>query len=142
MATRHYCSDGSRVTENTIKSKYGASLKKKHEGQTVFICGCGCGGRADHNDHTIAKARCKVIHKTELIWHPDNYESSCAKSHAEWENFKSGLWIEHANVQKRLAFLKKHDPEGYAVRIELTQLALIQHDNEHNNNRQKTWTNP
>ncbi len=133
MANRYYCSDGRRVTEATIKTNYSASLRNKHAGQTVFVCGCGCGGRAVHNDHTIAKARCKVILKTELIWHPDNYESSCEKSHREWEDYKTGLWINHQNVEKRLAFLKKHDPEGYIKRIELTKLSLLQHDNDSNN---------
>ncbi len=128
MANRYFCSDGSRVTESTIQNKYSASLHEKHAGQTVFVCGCGCNGRAVHNDHTIAKARCKVIHKTELIWHPDNYESSCERAHKEWENFKSGAWIGHENVEKRLAFVKKHDPEGYTIRIELTKLALEEHD--------------
>lgn len=138
MAIRSYCSDGSRVTEATIKANYSASLREKHAGQGSFTCGCGCNGQAVHNDHTIAKARCKVIHKTELIWHPGNYESSCEKSHKEWENFKSGKWIEHANVEKRLAFLKEHDPEGYTKRIELTKLALLQHDNYNDDNRPET----
>jgi len=88
------------------------------------MCGCGCNGPAIHNDHTIAKARCKVIGKSELIWHPGNFESSCAKSHDEWEAFKSGAWCLHANVEKRLRFLKEHDPEGFEIRVNLTQLAL------------------
>lgn len=119
-----YCSDGTRVSEATIKSRYTIALREKHAGNPRAMCGCGCKGPAVHNDHTIAKARCKVIHKTELIWHPDNFESSCEKAHTEWEAFKSGEWIKHANVEKRLAFMKEHDPEGYAIRINLTQLAL------------------
>jgi hypothetical protein len=122
------CSDGSQVNEDQIKAKYSQSLKKKHAGETVFLCGCGCNGRAVHNDHTIAKARCKVIHKTELIWDPDNYEGSCERAHREWEDFKSGAWCLHANVDKRLAYLKQHDFEGYLARVELTKLSLEQHD--------------
>jgi hypothetical protein len=123
MPNKHKCSDGSYITESQIRALYSRSLKVKHAGQTVFVCsGCGC--RAVHNDHTIAKARCKEIHKTELIFNPDNFENSCAKCHAQWENFKSGDWINHHNVEKRLIFLKQHDPEGYTIRVELTRLAL------------------
>lgn len=124
MAIRTLCSDGTYVTEAAIKSRYSKALKEKHEGQTSFRCeGCRS-AQAVHNDHTIAKARCKVIHKSELIWHKGNFVNSCEKCHREWENFKSGMWINHCNVESRLAFLKEHDPEGYTLRIELTQLAL------------------
>lgn len=42
----------------------------------------------------------------------------------EWEDFKSGEWIHHANSAKRLAFMQEHDPEGFKQRIALTELAL------------------
>lgn len=121
---RYYCSDGTRVTESTIRANYSNALKEKHKGKGIIICGCGCNRMAIHNDHTIAKARCKQIHKTELIWCHNNFESSCERAHRQWENFKSGEWINHRNMEQRLAFLKKHDPEGYRIRIELTILAL------------------
>lgn len=124
MAIYCTCSDGSRVTEATIKRRYSESLAEKHAGKTSFLCSACENARAEHNDHTIAKARCKVIHKTELIWHPDNYEDSCPTCHNEWEAVKSGKWIAHKNVEKRLRFLKEHDPEGFNKRIELTKLAL------------------
>lgn len=120
----YQCSDGSRISEAGIRARYSDALREKHAGNPRAMCGCGCGGPAVHNDHTIAKARCKVIHKTELIWHPDNFESSCEKAHREWEDFKSGQWLLHANVEKRLVFLKEHDPEGFDIRVTLTQAAL------------------
>lgn len=120
MPNLYYCSDGTRLSEGQIKTRYTQALREKHGGQTVFICECGCNGRAINNDHTIAKARCKVIHKTELIFDPNNFVSSCDKAHKEWEAFKEGEWISHANMEQRLAYLKEHDPEGYKVRIELT----------------------
>ena len=119
-----YCSDGARVSEAQIKAHYTHALHKKHAGNPHPICGCGCGEKAVDNDHTIAKARCKEIHKAELIWDPENFESSCRKSHREWENMKGGEWILHANVEKRLRYLKEHDPEGFKKRINLCQLAL------------------
>jgi hypothetical protein len=125
MANMYYCSDGSRVSEAAIKARYTRALRDKHSDSGGWVmCHCGCKSRAVHNDHTIARARCKVIHKTELIWNPKNFESSCEKAHREWENFKSGDWLEHGNVEERLAFLKEHDPEGFRVRIILTKAAL------------------
>lgn len=120
----HYCSDGSRIKESGIQQKYSIAIRLKHIGYTVFTCQACLKARAIHNDHTIAKARCKVLHKTELIWDPRNFEDSCELCHHQWENFKNGEWTLHHNVEKRLAFLKEHDPEGYRKRIELTEWAL------------------
>lgn len=116
------CSDGTLVSPSQINKRYFESRKKKYSGITFTPICEGCNkDRSVDNDHTIAQARCKVIHKTELIWHPLNYVRSCRKCHMEWENFKSGEWIHHLNVRERLAFLKEHDPDGFNVRIELTK---------------------
>jgi len=123
MANMAFCSNGTRVSEATIKARYSESLREKYEGHSSYPCE-GCGAQSVHNDHTIAKARCKVIHKTELIWHPGNYVRSCEKCHHQWEGFKSGDWVNHQNVESRLLFLKEHDPEGYQIRVELTKMAL------------------
>lgn len=131
MAILSYCSNGDRISEAQIKSRYSRALKAKHAGKTVFIC-AACGARAEHNDHTIARARLKHIHKSELIYDPDCFEDSCSKCHREWEDFKSGDWIKHHNAERRLAYLKKHDPEGYTKRIELTQLHLNEETRLHN----------
>jgi len=69
----------------------------------------------DH-DHTISQARCKQLHKTELIWNPDGIEFSSRIAHSEWESYRSGRFEEHANVIKRMLFVKKHDPEGFRKR--------------------------
>jgi len=119
-----YCSNGDRVSQTSIDRRYSHALREKHAGQTVFSCECGCGGRAVHNDHTIARARCKHIHKAELIWDGNNFVNSCEKAHREWENFKSGEWLLHSNCTERLVFLRENDPEGFRVRVELTQASL------------------
>lgn len=130
MANRAYCSDGSRVSELTIKRRYEESKREKYEGITYMPACEGCGHPSVHNDHTIAKARCKVIHKTELIWHKGNYVRSCEKCHHEWEGFKSGEWTMHHNVEQRLRFLKEHDPEGYQIRVELTMFSIKENISE------------
>lgn len=130
-----FCSNGERVSQATIDRRYAEARKKKHAGNPRPLCG-GCEEfYADHNDHTIAQARCKVLHKAELIWDLNNFEDSCHTCHNEWEAFKSGEWLKHKNVEKRLRFLKEHDPEGFKVRIELTELHLQQQANDDNNRR-------
>lgn len=126
MANMYYCSDGSRVSQATIDRRYAEARKKKYAGVFARLPCESCGQPGNDNDHTIAQARCKVILKTELIWHPENFPWSCRTCHRQWENFKEGEWIKHGNVEERLRFLKEHDPEGFTVRIELTTFILEQ----------------
>lgn len=125
MPTTWECSDGSRVTQGQIDTRYRLSREQKYSGITVtLMCECCGKERGNDNDHTISQSRCKKIHKTELIWHQGNYVWSCRKCHQEWENFKSGKWIEHKNAEERLRFMKEHDPDGYNIRINLTRMYL------------------
>ena len=109
-------SDGKAVNQKAIDRLYSKSLKEKHAGKTFHICE-GCGAVAEHNDHTISRARCKELHKTELIWDPANYVSSCAQCHEDWENYKSGKYLNHNNVNERMSFLFKNDLATYQKRI-------------------------
>jgi hypothetical protein len=125
MANKYLCSDGTYVTQSQINNRYRWSKEKKYAGITTTLLCEGCQKETGNdNDHTIAQARCKVIGKTELIWNPKCYVWSCRKCHHEWENFKSGEWVRHKNVEERLRFLKEHDPEGFNVRITLTESSL------------------
>lgn len=110
---RYYCSDGSRVTESQIKNR----LKKL--GTAYGVCMCACCGKniSQDNDHTIAKARCKQLRKTELIWDVNNIETSCRSCHEQWESYKSGEFVRHANFEKRMDYMKIHDPEGWQKRM-------------------------
>jgi hypothetical protein len=122
-----YTSDGEAINHDVAMRRYSAALARKHEGRSGFgACAACLERRAVHNDHTIAKARCKHIHKAELIYDPDNFEDSCEICHKEWESYQGGEWLLHHNCEKRLRFLKEHDPEGYQKRVELTDLALQQ----------------
>lgn len=133
MANISYTSSGEALTHETIMRRYSQSLLKKHGGRTSFgLCSACQERRAVHNDHTIPKARCKHIHKAELIYDPDNYEDSCDICHKQWESYQSGEWLLHHNCERRLAFVKKHDPEGYEKRINLTELTLLKKINEEN----------
>ena len=80
------------------------------------MCQCCQQEIAVDHDHTISQARCKTLHKTELIWDSDNWSSSCRECHKEWESYKSGRFEEHKNVIQRMLFVKEHDPEGFRKR--------------------------
>lgn len=120
MPILNYTSTGERISESQIKARYSKSLKEKHSGSSYFVCECqgkNCTGKAEHNDHTISRARLKVLHKSELIYDPISYVSSCATCHSEWEGFKSKLYEYHNNYDERMIFLETHDKEGYRKRI-------------------------
>lgn len=132
MANMAFCSDGERVSQATIDRRLSQSYRDKYETNSgTIICEC-CGKEPSvHNDHTIAQRRCKILHKTELIWNPENYVRSCERCHKQWEAFKAGDWCLHNNVGERLYFLKLHDREGYNIRITMTTANL--EDNESSN---------
>lgn len=113
----YFCSDGKRISEAGIKARYGCALKEKHAGQTVFMCECCQRERAVDNSHIIAKARCKVLHKTELIWNPKNFVNACRTCHDHWEGWKSGEYLDFVNIKEMMRFLREHDPEVYLARI-------------------------
>lgn len=113
---KYYCSNGIRVSQASIDRRYSESLREKHAGKGIVMCECCQSVPATDNDHTIAKARCKELHKTELIWDKDNFVSSCRKCHRQWESYKDGAYKKHANYESRMDFLRQHDKEGYQKR--------------------------
>lgn len=121
----YYCQDGSRVSEKQIQQKYSVAIRQKHVGQDFFTCQACLKARAVDNSHIISKARLKQLHKSDLIWHFKAFFDSCRDCHRKWEEYKSGDWINFANVDQCLKFLKEHDPEGYQKRIEFTKAQLI-----------------
>lgn len=122
MPIRYYCSDGSRVTQKVIDDRYSDQLRSMYA-DMIGVPPCSACGKPSHDtDHTIARARCKELHKTELIWDRNNMPRSCRQCHAEWENVKGLKWVDHTNVLERLLYLKKHDPEGYLYRMNIADL--------------------
>jgi hypothetical protein len=117
MAITSKTSTGELLTDQTIKRRYSQAIKEKHQDSPIKICqGCGI-RKAEHNDHTISQKRCKQIHKSELIYDPDNFVDSCPICHNQWESYKSGEYLDHNNAAERMLFMKQHDPEGYNIRI-------------------------
>jgi hypothetical protein len=111
------CSNGTRISEAGIKARYSDALREKHAGNPRPICEC-CGKEmAVDNCHIIAKARCKVLKITEMIWNPLNFVSACRECHMAWEGWKSGKYLDFINIVQLMKWLKTHDPEGYQARI-------------------------
>lgn len=105
---KYYCSNGDRVSQATINRRLSQCYRK--------MGNPGFPSHRDH-DHTISQARCKQLHKTELIWDQYNIEFSERQTHTEWESYRSGSFEEHSNVIKRMLFVKKHDREGFMKRF-------------------------
>lgn len=104
------CSDGKRVSQSQIVSYYLQARINKYKGAIKHTCEA-CGGMSEGSAHIIAQARCKVIHKTELIWDPGNFFPACHKCNAAIENPKGEGWKALRNVDKCLLFIAMHDPE-------------------------------
>lgn len=113
---KYECSDGTRVSQATIDAR----LRKAYAKHEYFSQACQCchESRWEAHDHTISQKTCKeVLHKAELVWDHNNWSYSCHECHQEWESYKSGAFQHHANVVRRMLFVKEHDPEGYQKRL-------------------------
>lgn len=136
-----YCGDTSTVVGKVPKPLKRAPIKKvskkqtsiKRELQEAYAYKAtltanqmhcdGCESTYwDDRDHTISQKRCKDIGKPELIWNVDNIEYSCRECHMAWESYKSGEFRHHKNFERRMAFMKEHDYEGYVKRMEVVEL--------------------
>src|SRR5688572_25363788 len=104
------CSDGSKVTEAQIHrflTEAYAKFKSEWSFPMRIIC-WGCGQKADGHAHIIAKARCRVIHKTELIWNQNNFFPACHACNMALENPKGQEWKKLKNIDKCLKFIEQN----------------------------------
>ena len=106
-------STGERVSQATIDRRRKEAYQNAWK---ITVCECCHEEMATDHDHSISQARCKQLHKTELIWDADNWSASCRECHSEWESYRSGKFEDHKNVVKRMLFVKKHDPQGFEKR--------------------------
>ncbi len=112
---KHKASDGTGYTENQIKAKLSEAYSLRYNEQITYLCeDCGK-NQATESSHIIAKARCKQLHKTELIWDKNNFYPSCRECHMRWEANDSTL----VRYWQLMEYVKKHDLEGYLKRINL-----------------------
>lgn len=51
-----------------------------------------------------------------MIWYAENVEFTTVEAHREWEEIKGGKYKDHLNFERRMEFVKKHDPETWVKR--------------------------
>lgn len=90
---------------------------EKHQGNPFPVCECCGHTRAQDNSHVISQKRCKDLHRTELIWDPKNFVSSCRECHHEFENYKSGEFHKHRNFVDAMSLMIDYDPESAIKRL-------------------------
>lgn len=110
MPNRYYCSDGSRVTEATIKSRYTEAIRIKYQEVSVWKC-AGCGGSPNGSAHIIPKAVLKTLHLTDLIWDPRMFFPACVSCNLITENVSSEKIKSLNNYQYIKEIIEKYDPE-------------------------------
>ena len=113
----YLCSDGSRVTQAQIDRNRSKSYSLVYPNQ-IQQCK-GCGAQAQGSAHIIPQARCKQIHKTELIWklgkfgEPINFFPACHECNAAIENPKGQEWKYLNNIAHCLKVIYEYDRELY-----------------------------
>lgn len=113
MANLYFTSTGERISEQIIQTRYSKALRQKYQDSPVQIC-AGCGQRATCSAHIIAKARLKVLHKTELIYNPKAFFPACYGCNQAIENPKGEAWKQLKNIDYCLFFIEMHDPELFS----------------------------
>lgn len=104
------CSDGTKIGQSEIDERL-----KRHYAIYDHPVECeGCKRAATSHAHIIAKARCKQIGKTELIFNRGNWFFGCYDCNAAIENPKGKAWRGLLNINYCLSFIKQHDPELFA----------------------------
>jgi len=110
-------STGERLNQRQINSRLSREKKGFIERYVCESCDISS-RRIVHWSHTISQKRCKELHKTELIWDEGNGSWDCQEHcHIEWESYKSGVFQEHFNMVRRMAFIAQHDLEGFKKRL-------------------------
>ena len=118
---KYPCSDGERVTQSQINSRYAAICDVIKLEREPFCQGTGRTDLPLSFSHTISRKRCKEIGKSELIWDKHNIEiesyhepsSNPIAAHNIWE---FGSWAQKAellNIERKLEFIKINDPQAY-----------------------------
>lgn len=109
----YYCSDGSRVSEATIKRRLSEAYRNKYwDGHPVCE---GCGEViAQGSGHLIAKSRLKTLHLSDKIYHPDFFVPACHSCNTKLENITSSDFKKLLCYDKCLTIIKKYDPERYS----------------------------
>ncbi len=106
------CSDGTKISEATIKSRLSKAYRDKYEGNPHPYC-AGCGGKAQGSAHIIPKSQLKLLGLSDKIYHPDFFFAACYKCNQVCENISSGDIKKLMNYQTILELIRTYDVERY-----------------------------
>ena len=120
---KYHTSSGERVSEATIKSRLSAAYKNHYIGEPLGFCE-GCGEPATCTAHIVPKARCKQLHKTEMIWDPYNWFRSCYQCNGIAENPGSDEIRNLMNFFRILEVTRVIDHERYQKMIWNVDIAI------------------
>lgn len=134
------CSDGTMVSQVEVKRYYAETCDKIKKTRPAMCQGSGRWDVPLSFSHTISQADCKAIGKTELIWDERNielegYEAPTSKptmAHNIWEVGTMAQKIMLLNFERKVEFIKEHDPEGYnklMVKLEELEKSMTDGDN-------------
>lgn len=118
---KYLCSDGTRVSEATIKRNLSKSYREHDDG--TIRCR-GCGGRAEGHSHPIPKARLKVLGLTERIWDPNFYIKTCHRCNLLLDNIRSQDFRDMNCYLECLELFKKFDRERYDKATLIAHISL------------------
>ena len=110
---KYYCSDGSRVSQATIDRRRSEAYRQAYGGLPTQYCRCG--QVAQGSSHIVSQARCKHLHRTELIWFQGNFTPACNSCNSRWESNDETV----PGYDYFMEILKVLDIEGYRKRINL-----------------------
>jgi len=117
---KYFCSNGDRVSQATIDKRRSQAYREKY---SEYEPKCEEEGvRAQCSSHIVSQARCKQLHKTELIWDKRNFYPATYVANSRWEANDKTL----KNYWKYMEVLKKLDPEGYNKRLWFVETATHQ----------------
>jgi hypothetical protein len=117
VSNNNYCSNGETISIQKISTELSKAYARQDMEDPRGRCECCDVSNWEHHDHTISQRVCKILHKAELVFDPNNWSRSCSRCHHEWESYKSGLFRNHKNYVIRMLYLRKHDPESYRKRL-------------------------
>lgn len=109
----YFCSDGSRVSDATIKKRLSDAYRSRY---SDFHPRCEeTGLPAQGSSHIVSQKRCKELHKCEMIWNPKNFFPATHDVNSRWESNDVTL----RNYWTYMDVVKEIDPVGYQKRLNL-----------------------
>ena len=114
MPNYYYTSTGERITDATIKARLSKAYRERYGGEPHPRCE-ETGLPAQGSSHIVSQARCKQLHKSEMIYNPRNFFPATHQVNSRWESNDVTL----RNYWTYMDVVKEIDPEGYQKRINL-----------------------